>query len=539
MHLRLSGGQNISLLKLYGGRALYYTYDNLFQVKGVFNMAVTFDFKWPLARTLVYAGVAACLFLGSRGLYQTTEGRYAECARQTFESGHWLDPVLNGHPHWTKPPLTYLAIMVPMHVAGVNTWSARAYLVPCLLLAIYGVWLLGRYLGDDPRLGDLSALVFATSIFPLATSTVISTDYPLTTLLILAQAFFWRAIRTASRSSIFLVWALLGLAFMTKGPPSLLVLPAMVVTWCLLPRERRKAVPLFNPAALLLYFVIAATWYVWEVMRHPGLLHYWIHDEVVNRSATDQFGRNPQFYMNFAIYLPVLFFGCWPWGGWLMFLKRKAWFAWLTGCFGRSAPGRAPLTWVALTTHVRQWSLETCWAVLAFGLPLAVFCLSRSKLPLYVLPLFGPLAVFIAAGLLRVFEREPARLWKTATVLALVCWTLSIAGKGAAPLFPGDRDMKVLHTAIMKQVKGADADQVAVYGVKTLNGLEFYFQRELYHVNDAAKFQTWLKSGTGAEKYLVLKTGQTKSLQKCVAPTRAEFSYLTDKWMLARVSAVP
>jgi 4-amino-4-deoxy-L-arabinose transferase len=503
-------------------------------------MIFSFDLKWPLAKTLSCAFVAGFIFLGSRGLYQTTEGRYAECARQTMVSGHWLDPVLNGRPHWTKPPLTYLAIMGPMKAVGVNTWTARAYLVPCFLLAIAGVWLLGRHLLNDPRVGDLSALVFATSVFPLATNTVISTDFPLAAFLILAQAFFWRAMRTASLFSIYLVWFLLGLAFMTKGPPSLLVLPAMMITWRMLPVERRKAVPLFTPGAIVLYFLTSATWYVWEVARNPGLLQYWVHDEVINRSASDEFHRNPQFYMNFVIYLPILLFGCWPWGGWLFFLRGKAWFAqlsaWLVG-----EPECHSSRWAALAANVKQWSLEKRWSVLAFGLPLLVFFLSRSKLPLYVLPLFGPLAVFIAAGLLRAFERDAARLWKVATVLALVFWTLSAVGKGALQLFPGGRDMKVLYASILNQVREPDASRLAVFEKKRLNGLQFYMKDELCHFdsNDMAEFQRWLKSGGAGEKYLILRPGDSNSLKACVSPAQATFSRLTYKWTLARVPIAP
>ncbi len=503
-------------------------------------MVFSFDFKWPLAKTLACAFVAGTLFLGARGLYQTTEGRYAECARQMMVSRHWLDPVLNGRPHWTKPPLTYLAIIGPMEVAGVNTWTARAYLIPFLLLAISGVWLLGRHLANDPRVGDLSALVFATSGFPLATNTVISTDFPLATFLILAQAFFWRAIRIPSLLSIYLVWGLLGLAFVTKGPPSLLVLPAMVITWRLLPAERRKAVPLFNPGALALYVVLAAAWYAWEAARNPGLLHYWLHDEVINRSATDEFKRNPQFYMNFVIYLPALLFGCLPWSGWLMLLKRKAWMASLAACFAR-APGGLPARWSALATNVRLWSPEKRWAAWAIGFPLTVFFLSHSKLPLYVLPLFGPLAVFVAVGLLRCFARDTARLWKASTVLALSVWTLSVAVKGALPYYPRDRDMKALHAAVLAQVEDSHTDRLAVYGSKPLNGLQFYCQRELpvFDVHQAAEFRQWLKSRAGGESCLILRPGQTNRLNQAIAPDRAAYSPLIDKWVLARVRAAP
>ena len=69
-------------------------------------------YDWrSLGLVAVLAFVGTTAFQGSRGLYETTEGRYAECARETLASGDWDDPILNGRPHWTKPPLTYMAIM--------------------------------------------------------------------------------------------------------------------------------------------------------------------------------------------------------------------------------------------------------------------------------------------------------------------------------------------------------------------------------------------------------------------------------------------
>lgn len=503
-------------------------------------MSSATESRWPLWKTLAFACVAGCLFLGSRGLYGTTEGRYAECARQTMVSGQWLDPVLNGKPHWTKPPLTYLAIIAPMRAVGVNTWTARAYLVPFFLLAVAGVWLLGRHLGNDRRLGDVSALVFATSGFPVASCTVISTDVPLMALLILAQALYWRAIRTASRASIYGLWFVLGLAFMTKGPPSLLVLPAMAVAWRMLPSEQRRAAPLFAPGALLVYVVTAATWYIWEAARHPGLLQYWVHDEVINRSASDEFNRNPQFCRNFDIYLPTLVFGCWPWAGWLVFVRGKAWLkGWAQG-FRTLSVGHA-LQRSSISAAVRRLSPEKTWSLLAFFLPIAVFFLSRSKLPLYVLPLFGPYAVFVAAGLLRAFERDTVRFWKWAGVLALSVWAISVAGKAALAVFPSERDAKHLYTAILSHTQDLRPERLAVFEKKQLNGLQFYMQSELSHFEsgDTEAFRQWVKNSGAADRYVLLRPAHTNVLVTCVAPAKATFADLTGKWMLARISVVP
>src|SRR5437870_4481556 len=45
--------------------------------------------------------------LGTRGLNEPDEGRYAEVGREMAASGDWLVPRLNGVEHFSKPPVTY------------------------------------------------------------------------------------------------------------------------------------------------------------------------------------------------------------------------------------------------------------------------------------------------------------------------------------------------------------------------------------------------------------------------------------------------
>ncbi|MCK4510708.1 glycosyltransferase, partial [bacterium] len=71
---------------------------------------------------IVLAALLAFAFQGSRGLYETTEGRYAESAREMLETGDWLVPRLDYEPHWTKPPLTYWALAGGMALLGENEW---------------------------------------------------------------------------------------------------------------------------------------------------------------------------------------------------------------------------------------------------------------------------------------------------------------------------------------------------------------------------------------------------------------------------------
>lgn len=133
-----------------------------------------------LALILALSFVAAAAFQGTRGLYETTEGRYAECARETFASGDLDDPILFGKPHWTKPPLTYWAIGGGMEVLGTNTWGARAFLIFTFVGTVAAVYFQGRRLWRDDDSALAGALVYATSLVTLAGANIVSTDSLLT-----------------------------------------------------------------------------------------------------------------------------------------------------------------------------------------------------------------------------------------------------------------------------------------------------------------------------------------------------------------------
>ena len=138
------------------------------------RLALRFDWRG----LLLVAGVAfagAVSFQGSRGLYETTEGRYVECARETMASGDYDDPILNGQPHWTKPPLTYLAIMAGMRAFGNSPWGARAYLVMAMVLSAGAIWLAGTSIWGT-KAGLWAGLVFATSPFMAGAANVVSSD---------------------------------------------------------------------------------------------------------------------------------------------------------------------------------------------------------------------------------------------------------------------------------------------------------------------------------------------------------------------------
>jgi len=403
---------------------------------------------------LLLIGLALGLaFQGSRGLYETTEGRYAEVGREMLETGHWLEPQLDYTPHWTKPPVTYWTVAAGLAALGRNAWGAR--LANALAFALTGlvVAALGRQLWDDRLTGFLAGAIYLTSLFPFVGAAVLSTD----TLLVLAEALailaYVRAWTSGGRrAAVLAMWMAFGVAFMIKGPPGLLPLLALLVFHVRAGRPFRMADPLAIAAAI----VAGLWWYVLECALHPGLLSYFLGEEIVARNLTDRFGRNPQWWAPFVIYLPVLLLAPGTWFIDALAVARRRGLlrarGWRDAVSDRRSPGTLLL--------------------LLFVIPLAVLSLSRSRLPLYVLPLYVPAAVAIARGI--VMRRTDARRYVLR--LAGVTMVLLVGAKALAPRYRSDSDMKRLATTLAPIATDA---HVIAFGETRLYGLQFYLDGAL------------------------------------------------------------
>lgn len=495
-------------------------------MKATLVRAVSLCFGKSLPRLpvlLVFAFAAVMAFQTARGLYDSTEGRYAECAREMSQAGTWLKPVLNGQPHWTKPPVTYMAIIGPYKVFGPTTFAARFYLIPCYLLTVFSIGWLSIRLWRDRESARLCALVYATMAFPLVTSNVVSSDYPLTAALALTQACFWEAMRRKSPVMVHATWLCLALAFLTKGPPALLFLPAMFVVWARQPREARRRCAFFAPTAVLLFLVVGLSWYAWEAWRNPGLLGYWLKDEVIDRSFSKASDRNAQFYKVFELYLPILLFGTLPWSAWLAFRWRSIRGLWV-------AQGGAGLFRAGLSD-------EVVWLMAATLLPLAVFVVSRSRLPLYLLPLFVPFAAG-AGRLLLVVEGRNPRFRRIVLVTMSVMFALFALGKSLSPrIMYKDKDAALLHRNLTEVFGVGDPTRLAVFGDTRRNALSYYYGHALPIVKGEGVVR-WMFSG--GERFLLYRQNRQETEVDALMGGRAvERRELPGRWRLMRFSGSP
>lgn len=284
-------------------------------------------------------------FIGTRRLWLPDEGRYAEVAREMIVSGDWLTPQLDFSPHFTKPPLTYWLTAAAMSVMGKNEFAARFFTALALAGTAVLVSLLAAELGRR-RAAFLAGLIFLTSLVPFIAGNVLTTDMQLTFLSTAAVWLFWRrhSRYPEGRFSLVGAYAALGLAFMTKGPVGVLV-PLLAFAGL---SAYRRDLSVFRRIAsltgLAIFACIAFPWYLAVAAVHPGLMSYFLGNEIAGRVLTTVHHRNN----TFLIYPLVLTMGMIPWTLFQLRAIRNT-FSWTAVRKRLLAPGDMLLgSWVLL-----------------------------------------------------------------------------------------------------------------------------------------------------------------------------------------------
>ena len=407
----------------------------------------------PNAWIAALALVLALALLGQRGIWDPDEGRYTNAALHMLDSGNWIEPHRSEEVgHWTKPPLTYWAIASSVAVFGHDPWAARLPAALSYLLCTWLAWRMARRVA--PGSETQAAAIFATMLFPFGAAQLITTDYVLAACEALALWGFVEARfgeRRHARGWLALMWAGFGLAFLAKGPPGLLPLLAVFAFDAL--TSNRQPDGSSRPRALQwwglpLFAAIALPWYALVSARNPGLLDYFLGAEVVDRIASNDFNRHGEWYGWLAIYAPTLLLGTLPW--------TPALWRWIRGLPARLRAWR--------TREGRDADRSDLLLALWVALPLLVFCVSRSRLPLYILPLFVPLALLAARQ--RHAENRALPRWRW-----LLAWTaLLLALEFATALWPTHKDARAWAQAIRARVPGPITqvdivDDMARYGL--------------------------------------------------------------------------
>lgn len=354
------------------------------------------------------------LGLGSFGLFDPDEGRYATIPREMLERGDWVTPWLNGLKFFDKTPLLYWLTMISYSIFGVHDWSARLAPALAALGGLFVAYALGRRMWGR-RAGLWSAVVLATSLMWPLMARLVFTDMLVSVFLFAALSFWWLGHsdeNSRRQKSYFLAfWVALAFAVLSKGPVALVLAGGGIGIYCAICRQGKSLVTMNWRFGLPLFLLISVPWFVLVQLRNPEFNHHFWGQQHFARflgTGVDRDHSHPAtFYFQ---WLPLLFF---PW----TFLVPAA-FA--TG-------------WKKLRAKSDEKPSEKQRAaifLLASGAwMIFFFSASDSKLQTYILPVLPLLSVAMAGFLEPLLKSQCADWTRLSKIgLALLAGILAVGG---------------------------------------------------------------------------------------------------------------
>ena len=392
----------------------------------------------------LFAAIITLPGLGNGTLWDNSETVYGEVAREVLVMHDWVVMHLNGAEWFIQPPLFFWIAALFAKLFGVTAFALR---LPAALATIAMGGALGyataRVAGT--RAGTVAAIALSTSLMQAIVGRLAIMDALLDLCVVIAILCWFRALQqhehpddARRRSTAFLCGTLaLACGMLVKGPVAPVIVVLVIGVW--LAWEWRSGAPIAVPpaatlfGACVLFFVIAAPWFVLEAIRvGPTAAGELIGHYTIGRyTGVIENQRGPWWY-----YVPVVILGFFPW---IAFVPVAA----------GSAIGAA---------RTRAGSLDRL-AIVWIVAPLVFFSFAQTKLPNYVALILPALAIVVALWFERVADADDRRA--------------AIASALTIPLFIGALGIAIVIFIRNNHYESATAivgPQVEVLGVLMLIG---------------------------------------------------------------------
>lgn len=327
--------------------------------------------------------------LDFRKLIGSDEGRYAEIAREMVTTGDWVTPRYNGVKYFEKPILLYWTTAAAFSLFGQHEWTARLWVAVTSFAGVVLLFVTGRAI-FSPSAGLLSAAILGSSALWVGAGHMNTTDMGLSFFLESTLCAFLLAFRPGispqrSRGLMYLCWAAMGLAVLSKGLIGLVLPGLTLTTYILVTRDSGILLRLQWRHGLLIFATIAVPWFLLVSIRNPEFPGFFFLHEHFGRFTTVE-GYNRA--------------GPWWYFGAITAIGLLPWTLVLPSAIGRrnrngdSKQQRNP----GFNSTLLLW----IWGTVT----LVFFSVSKSKLPGYILPAFPALALLAGYAFTQMSRRD-------------------------------------------------------------------------------------------------------------------------------------
>lgn len=257
-----------------------------------------------IALILFIIGSVLLINVGSFGVVETSDARYAEIAREMYVSNDYINPNLLDVHHYHKPPFTYQITALGYKLFGVNSFGARFFLQLSVLLQILLVYKLSLIFFSKKNTAIYSAIIYASFPLVLVSSRNLTTDSFLTTFALLSIYSWLKYIKSNKNTYIYIFAISLGLGFYTKGP----VIFIAPLTFVLAYKKFNKITYHFSIhhlIAFILFMIIGFWWYLLLINNNSDFLNYFLGKQTIERFSKNAFDRSEPFWY-FLLLTPVV-----------------------------------------------------------------------------------------------------------------------------------------------------------------------------------------------------------------------------------------
>ncbi len=232
---------------------------------------------WLLLALITFTAAAPGVFLVPA--LDRDESRFAQASKQMLETGNYIEIRYQGEGRNKKPAgIHWLQALSTKAFAGKQQDQIWSYRLPSLLgavlatLAVFwcGIVLIGR------RGAFLGAAMFGAGLLLTSEAHIAKTDAVLVFLTALTMGALARLYMrsegrdAAPRPLALLFWGAMGLAFLIKGPVTMLVAALTVAGIWLVRRQTDWMTPLADWRGLALFVVLVLPWFVWVQFATSG-----------------------------------------------------------------------------------------------------------------------------------------------------------------------------------------------------------------------------------------------------------------------------
>ena len=416
--------------------------------------------KRDITIIFVFAAVILLFNLGAGSLSSWDEALYAQVSREVLENGSWMDLTWGGLAWSDKPPLYMWATAFFYNVFGVNEFSVRLFSALSGIFLALVTYLLGARIFTR-RVGMMSAIMLASIYHFIWMAKSGTMDVSFTLFLALSIYFF--LISEEKRFFIMCSFLFFGLAFMTKGVGALIA-PAIIGCYVLVTGSWRKVLDRYFAAGVLIFLLIAGSWYVTEIFNYGGsFLRGQFFQHLVQRTTSTMDGHQG----SWLTYINVVLYKGKPWGA----------------CGLIALPF---LVFWSVRKRLRKAYILISWSVLV----LVVFSVFKTKLHWYIIPAYPAVCIISAWGVNAVLRRYAL------AVTVIVSLTGVLYFGTTKEIFTLDYNPEIKYLSVIVYSPSFGAGSVYLYEVGD-PAVRFYFGKNGKYLSTNADLKEAIKE-TGA-----------------------------------------